>query len=93
VARFNKCINEEVQSCVLDCEAVAWNRENKVIQPFQILSTRKRKVSQVTWAKYINSIGMLDSHSDTAHVQGWQFVTSLVESKASDSSSVRMVQM
>jgi hypothetical protein len=43
--------------------------------------------------KYINSIGMLDSHSDTAHAQGWQFVTSLVESKASDSYSVRMVQM
>jgi hypothetical protein len=39
------------------------------------------------------SIGMLDSHSDTAHVQGWQFVASLVESKAPNSSSVRMVQM
>jgi hypothetical protein len=38
-------------------------------------------------------MGMLDSHSDTAHVQAWQFVTSLVESKAPDSSSVRMVQM
>jgi hypothetical protein len=36
---------------------------------------------------------MLDLHSDTAHVQGWQFVTSIVESKALDSSSVRMVQM
>jgi hypothetical protein len=44
------------------------------------------------YTKYINSIGMLDSHSDTAHVEGWQFVTSLVESKAPDSSSARMVQ-
>ncbi|KAH0822718.1 hypothetical protein GEV33_000073 [Tenebrio molitor] len=49
--------------------------------------------SQGLYTKYINSIGMLDSHSDTAHVQGWQFVTSLVESKATDSSSVRMVQI
>jgi hypothetical protein len=36
---------------------------------------------------------MLDSHSDTAHVQGWQFVTSLVESKAPDSSSVPVWQI
>jgi DNA ligase-1 len=60
VARFNKCINEEVQSCVLDCEAVAWNRENKVIQPFQILSTRKRKDADESTIKVQVCVFMFD---------------------------------
>lgn len=44
ISRVDKCKSEEVESCILDCEAVAWDKEKKTILPFQVLSTRKRKV-------------------------------------------------
>lgn len=43
ISRLPKVLSEGVKSCILDCEAVAWDREKKQILPFQILSTRKRK--------------------------------------------------
>ena len=44
ISRMSNAIKEGVTSAVIDSEAVAWDRERKQILPFQILSTRKRKV-------------------------------------------------
>ncbi|KAF9408217.1 hypothetical protein HW555_012027 [Spodoptera exigua] len=41
--RLPALLKESVTSCVLDCEAVAYDTEKKQILPFQVLSTRKRK--------------------------------------------------
>lgn len=44
ISRLDMCKGDNVKSCILDCEAVAWDSENKAILPFQVLSTRKKKV-------------------------------------------------
>ncbi|KAL1929838.1 hypothetical protein VTP01DRAFT_992 [Rhizomucor pusillus] len=43
VEKLNKWLKPTTKSFIIDCEAVAWDREKKSILPFQILSTRKRK--------------------------------------------------
>lgn len=43
IARMSKILKEDVKSCIIDSEAVAWDPEKKQILPFQVLSTRKKK--------------------------------------------------
>lgn len=43
----DKVKKASVVSCVLDSEAVAWDHEKQQIQPFQVLTTRKRKVQML----------------------------------------------
>lgn len=40
----SQVLKDSVKTCVIDTEAVAWDTEKQQILPFQVLSTRKRKV-------------------------------------------------
>lgn len=44
ISRLPKTLKETTKSFILDTEAVAWDSETKQILPFQVLSTRKKKV-------------------------------------------------
>ncbi|RZF36590.1 hypothetical protein LSTR_LSTR010701 [Laodelphax striatellus] len=43
ISRVPNCLGDNVKSCIIDSEAVAYDTQLKKIMPFQILSTRKRK--------------------------------------------------
>ncbi|XP_055954640.1 DNA ligase 1 isoform X2 [Patella vulgata] len=47
ISRMPKILNDDVKSCVIDSEAVAWDAVEKQIQPFQVLSHRKRKDADI----------------------------------------------
>ncbi|XP_059617642.1 DNA ligase 1 isoform X2 [Phlebotomus argentipes] len=60
IARIDAVKKDTVESCILDCEAVAWDVEKQQIMPFQVLSTRKRKDASETDIKIQVCVFMFD---------------------------------
>lgn len=60
INRVSSARSEEVETFILDCEAVAWDVTEKRILPFQILSTRKRKDANETEIKVQVCVFMFD---------------------------------
>lgn len=60
ISRIESVKRPGVVSCIIDSEAVAWDREKKQILPFQILSTRKRKDANETDIKVQVCVYMFD---------------------------------
>ncbi|KAK9888605.1 hypothetical protein WA026_000838 [Henosepilachna vigintioctopunctata] len=60
ISRLHLCRTDSVESCILDCETVAWDTETKTILPFQVLSTRKRKDAKEDEIKVQVSVYMFD---------------------------------
>ncbi|KAK9728439.1 DNA ligase N terminus [Popillia japonica] len=75
ISRLNNCKTDQVQSCILDCEAVAWDVEKKQILPFQILSTRKRKDANEAEIKVQVCVFMFDLLYLNEHEGQWRFAT------------------
>jgi len=51
IANVREAMKPGITSCILDCEVVAWDTEAKKILPFQILTSRKRKIEDVSEIK------------------------------------------
>lgn len=60
INRIGAVQQSTVQSCILDTEAVAWDKESKKILPFQVLTTRKRKDVNETDVKVQVCVFMFD---------------------------------
>ncbi|XP_065200809.1 DNA ligase 1 isoform X2 [Planococcus citri] len=60
ISNIKLTVKSDVKSFILDTEAVAWDRDQKKIMPFQVLSTRKRKDADENEIKVSVCVFMFD---------------------------------